>query len=153
MEGQPARWEVLGEGGASRGFREAVERSGRKRSLPGQLTRSGAGMRILMRLTPRPVFLPSKLQWWCSRLLWSETLEVLGSAYPCTCAQFPGTWAGRPAGISEVHCSPEEDHSCPASSLQWAPQVGGTSPRKVRPPPSHRVMAALSYSLQAPVSP
>ncbi|GAB1289146.1 ER membrane protein complex subunit 1 [Apodemus speciosus] len=47
-----------------------------------------------------------------------------------TCAQFPGTRAGGPSGVSEVHCSSEEDDPHPPPPLQWAPEVGRAFARK-----------------------
>ena len=75
-----------------------------------------------------------------------------GRCPPCACAQFPGAGAGRPAGVCEVRCGAEEDDACPPSPLQWAPEVGGTSPGKVRLP-SCQGKAAWSCPLQALLSP
>lgn len=80
---------------------------------------------------PKPVSLATEL---CPGLS-SLRPRRLGRRSPHACAQFPGPRAGRPAGGGEVRCGPEEDHACPPSPLQWAPEVGGTPPREVRLPP------------------
>ena len=88
---------------------------------------------VRMRLSPEPVPSPPEVAV-VSLTVRPEARESLGYAHPCSCAQSPGAGAGRPAGGREARCGPEEDHPCPPSPLQRAPEVGGTPPGEVRLP-------------------